>query len=206
MRKLILTLAIAALPLAAQVQTATYVADLTPSLQNPPLEGVDASGTGIIHITKTYENGDVVSAIVDFRVMLDFGQEEQLAAFHIHRGAAGTNGGVVINPRFQGPLAVGPGSATVFQSTGVLTDQAALDVIAEVEASPAAFYYNVHTLSNRSGIVRGQLRRANNTMLSMLLQKAADAEAVDMSQSDDIERIGRTVDAIARRLGIVPAQ
>lgn len=221
MTKLLFSLVLAAaLPLAAQVETTVYSADLSPSLENPPVEGVEVSGTGTILITKMYTGDAVTSAIVDFHIVMNAAAEEQVTAFHIHRGAAGANGPVVVNPSFVGPRAVGPGPATVFQSTGVITDQAELDVLAAIEANPEDFYYNIHSMSNPRGLIRGQLRRSADTLLSMLLQRSADqetavmmllsglsdAQTADAARDARIDRIEATVNAIARRLGIVPAQ
>ncbi len=65
---------------------------------------------------------------------------------HIHRGAAGSNGPVVV--AFTAPGSTG-------SSTGCATSTAAL--IDEIAASPAGFYVNVHTTQNPSGAIRSQL-------------------------------------------------
>ena len=62
---------------------------------------------------------------------------------HIHRGAAGTNGPVVID--FQGQLS---NCADASQS-----------LLNEVIATPEAFYANLHTNRFPNGAIRGQLRR-----------------------------------------------
>lgn len=65
---------------------------------------------------------------------------------HIHVGAAGVAGGVVV------PLDVDGFSGT---SAGCVTDAAAdLDAIV---ASPAGFYVNIHTADFPAGAIRGQL-------------------------------------------------
>ena len=65
---------------------------------------------------------------------------------HIHRGAAGSNGPVVV--AFAAPGATG-------SSSGCATSTATL--IDEIAASPAGFYVNVHTTQNPSGAIRSQL-------------------------------------------------
>lgn len=65
---------------------------------------------------------------------------------HIHVGAAGTNGGVVVNLDVDGFSG---------SSAGCVTDAAAdLDAII---ANPAGFYVNVHTADFPAGAIRGQL-------------------------------------------------
>ncbi|HYM52282.1 MAG TPA: CHRD domain-containing protein [Candidatus Dormibacteraeota bacterium] len=65
---------------------------------------------------------------------------------HIHVGAAGANGGVVV------PLDVDGFSGS---SEGCVTDAAA-DLEA-ILANPAGFYVNVHTADYQAGAIRGQL-------------------------------------------------
>jgi hypothetical protein len=68
------------------------------------------------------------------------------AAAHIHRGAAGTNGPVVVP--FTAPAADG-------NSSGCATAAPAL--IDEIAANPAGFYVNVHTTEHPAGAIRAQL-------------------------------------------------
>ena len=65
---------------------------------------------------------------------------------HIHRGATGVNGPVVV--AFTAP-------GTSGGSSGCATASAAL--IDEIVASPAGFYVNVHTTEHPSGAIRAQL-------------------------------------------------
>ena len=67
-------------------------------------------------------------------------------ASHIHRGAAGVNGPVVVP--FNAPGANG-------QSDGCT--QTAASLIDEIMASPAGFYVNVHTTEHPAGAIRAQL-------------------------------------------------
>jgi len=60
---------------------------------------------------------------------------------HIHVGAAGVNGGIVVNF----------GSSV----TGCVTSTA--PTVASILADPAGFYYNIHTAANPGGESRGQL-------------------------------------------------
>ena len=67
-------------------------------------------------------------------------------ASHIHAGAAGTNGSVVV------PFTVG----TLSNGATTITAQLASDI----NANPAGFYVNVHTSDFPNGAIRGQLARA----------------------------------------------
>jgi CHRD domain len=71
-------------------------------------------------------------------------------AGHIHVGAAGVNGAVVV-PFFAGAL-----PTTVSATTGcVLSDSATVDGI---RANPAGYYVNLHNVDFPAGAIRGQLR------------------------------------------------
>lgn len=73
---------------------------------------------------------------------------------HIHRGAAGANGGVVINSGLvAGEWTLSGGSGSITKN--VATVDAAL--VAEIVANPANFYLNIHSVANGGGFVRGQL-------------------------------------------------
>jgi hypothetical protein len=71
-------------------------------------------------------------------------------AAHIHRGAAGVNGPVVV-PFFGFAT---PSTATSFAGC---TENVAADVIESIQDDPAGWYVNVHTTSFPAGAVRGQL-------------------------------------------------
>ncbi|MEO6714541.1 MAG: CHRD domain-containing protein [Mycobacteriales bacterium] len=64
-------------------------------------------------------------------------------AAHIHSGAAGVNGAVVV------PLTVKPGCVTVTQALAT-----------SIKAAPSQFYVNVHTAPFPGGAIRGQLAHA----------------------------------------------
>ena len=73
---------------------------------------------------------------------------------HIHRGAKGANGAVVVNSGLvagEWKLTAGAGKIT----KNIATIDAAL--LSEIIASPATFYFNIHTAANGGGVVRAQL-------------------------------------------------
>jgi hypothetical protein len=71
-------------------------------------------------------------------------------AAHIHKGAAGVNGGIVIDlkPTFKGT------SPRI--SKKCVTAKAS--VVSAIRRNPAGYYANVHTTTNPGGAARGQLR------------------------------------------------
>jgi len=68
---------------------------------------------------------------------------------HIHAGAAGIDGGIVVT--LTPPASGNPG-----QSSGCLTGVTTATINA-IKANPTKFYINVHSNSNQGGALRGQL-------------------------------------------------
>lgn len=71
------------------------------------------------------------------------------SAAHIHQGAAGTNGGIVIS--LEPTNSLPPGPPFIWQGQAEL-DQTLLDALIHAE-----LYVNVHTVENMGGEVRGQI-------------------------------------------------
>ncbi|MGZ4317451.1 MAG: CHRD domain-containing protein [Gaiellaceae bacterium] len=98
----------------------------------------NAKGTAVVRLRKD-------AGLVCYRLHAESITLPAVAA-HIHRGAAGVNGPVVIP--FQAPGATG-------NSDGCVT--AAGSLIDEITAGPAGFYVNVHTTEHPAGAIRAQL-------------------------------------------------
>lgn len=132
-------LATAGLAFTAPVASAAAVASLSGAQE---VGGGDTNGTGAFAANRAGANrlcyGYSVYGIA------------RPAAGHIHRGARGVNGPVVIPLRT--PTAGSPGAIS-----GCVTAAPAL--INEIFAFPARFYVNIHNGPFPDGAVRGQLRR-----------------------------------------------
>jgi hypothetical protein len=98
----------------------------------------NATGTAVIRIRKD-------AGLVCYRLHVEKVTLPTVAA-HIHRGAAGANGPVVVP--FTAPGADG-------NASGCATADPAL--IDEIIGNPAGFYVNVHTKEHPAGAVRAQL-------------------------------------------------
>lgn len=137
---------------AASAETTATTAGGTPATGSSVLAAVltgaeEVPGPGVADATGgaelTFEPGKVC-------YVLNVAMGEKPTAAHIHQGAKGTAGDVVVNlgPAFE------LGEAT-HDATGCAdADQAVLDSIL---AGPAGFYVNVHTAEHPAGAVRGQL-------------------------------------------------
>jgi hypothetical protein len=162
-RAVSLTFAVAALVVAglaiahpAAAATTSFVAGVTGANEVP---ATASGGSGVVNITI-----DDVSLQVCIDASGVTGLSGPITADHIHTGAAGVEGGVVVN--FNG-LAV----------TCVTSDAT---TVANILANPTGFYVNLHTAANPGGEVRGQL---GTSLVRTLTAVTSGANVVPPSQS-----------------------
>src|SRR4029434_10876032 len=102
--------------------------------------------------------GAIPAGTADFLFQLSgFPSSTTIIAAHIHPGAAGVNGGVLVST---GLVATSPVTqsdrAMSITSVPVTVPAATLQTIVN---NPAGFYFNVHSPTNSGGVARGQLNR-----------------------------------------------
>jgi len=137
---------------------ARFTATLLPSNEVPPISGTEANGSGTAAVTFNLtkdSSGNITAAALDVTVTATgFPAGTSLTASHIHGGAAGANGGVLVSfglAAGEVSFANGSGSFTK-RSVSLTVDQAN-----SIMANPSAFYVNIHTADNPGGVARGQL-------------------------------------------------
>ncbi len=167
---------VSALPflLSAQsVEVVRFRALLSSSKELPPVAaGTLAMGEAVVEfILQKSAAGTIQSAVVDFRINYVLGQEETLTNMHIHRGAEGVSGPVVVPPVFGPAFAAGPGAGAFFR-TGVVSDPSGIATLEAIMANPSGYYVNIHTRSHPAGLLRGQLEPDNAALLTV---RAAEA-------------------------------
>jgi hypothetical protein len=132
--------------------TTVFTVPLSAVNEVPPITNTESTARGTAVITINSQTNTI-----DFSVSLNsFPTSSALTAAHIHPGAAGVNGGVLIGTGLTSANApsLASGSATfTFTSVPGTADQ-----ITQILANPQNFYFNVHTSANGSGVMRGQLR------------------------------------------------
>jgi hypothetical protein len=111
--------------------------EVRPPNTTDPVES-RATGATLVHI-----NGDRVS----FSVVIANPAREEFIAGHIHIGAAGVNGPIVV------PLFAGSNDRRLFTQFDSVTDPDAASVCGNL----AGHYVNYHTTQDPQGAVRGQL-------------------------------------------------
>jgi len=136
----------------------TFTAALSPANENPPITGAEASGSGNATITfNTTKDaaGNITAASVTFVVnMQGFPAGTPINIAHIHTGATGVNGAVLVSTTLAaGEVVLATGSGS-FTKTATGVDAA---VAQSIVNNPAGFYFNAHSTLNGGGVVRGQL-------------------------------------------------
>jgi hypothetical protein len=137
----------------------TFTMQLLPSNETPPITNAEATASGnvtITFVTVKDASGNITSATATAVVTLaGFPAGSTITASHIHPGAAGVAGGVLI------PFP--PGNVTLTNGGGTFTATATppptADQVTSILNNPAGFYFNVHTALNGGGAIRGQLVR-----------------------------------------------
>jgi hypothetical protein len=135
-----------------------FTADLKPSNEVPPIANAEAScsgkGTFTLNTAKD-ASGNITAANAQFETDITgcpAGTEINIG--HIHKGAAGALGGVVVNSGLaKGELTLTGGAGKINKTTPTVEAALATDII----ANPASYYMNWHSTLNAGGILRGQL-------------------------------------------------
>jgi hypothetical protein len=121
-----------------------YFADLNGAQENPPVAGT-GTGTGLAVISA---DGSTVTYLIAYS-----GLTGTVNASHIHTGAVGTNGGVIL-PITPGPSPMsGTLTAAIFTPSGTVTTFA--EAVAAIRAGTT--YFNLHTTAHPGGEIRGQI-------------------------------------------------
>jgi hypothetical protein len=128
-----------------------FTALLSPANEVPPVGNAESSGQGAVQITITGSTADVYFQLTGFP------GDTRVQGAHIHPGAAGVNGPVIVGtPITAGdPLLLSNGTVE-YRASGIPVNAATLQALS---TNPAGFYFNVHSPLNPGGVARGQLTR-----------------------------------------------
>jgi hypothetical protein len=147
------------------VSSLSAAAEVPPAgQQGNPAGALEAGATGGLSVLMVPSGGGAYKADFTFSVAnlikagvlpapLDSGSV--IVAGHIHSGAAGTAGPVLVPLPIsqQAPLVSPTGSVTLTIANVTVSADAANAIL----ANPGAFYFNLHSALNPPGVVRGQL-------------------------------------------------
>jgi hypothetical protein len=146
-------------PTAPSATSPSFTVSLSPANEVPPVVNAESGGRGTVTITldTTYSAGNITAASATFVVNLTgFPPNTPLTGAHIHPGAAGVNGAVIVSTGIAlGQVVLTNGSGTFTRGPITVTPENARAMI----NTPEAFYFNVHSTLNSGGFARGQLVR-----------------------------------------------
>ena len=141
-----------------------FTAQMTAAQEVPPISNAESNARGTATITFSIPRDNAGNptggGTVNFNVQLSgFPPGSAAVAAHIHPGAAGVAGGVlvpVVGLSAGAPIVLADGTGNINLSGSTISQ----DQATQIMANPAGFYFNVHTPVNPGGAVRGQLTRA----------------------------------------------
>jgi hypothetical protein len=143
----------------AGTTTTRFTATLRTAEETPaPITGPEASASGTstmdFNITRD-ASSTITAATVNFTVtMQGLPATAVVNIAHIHTGALGVGGPILINTTVvPGEVTLNGGSGT-FTRVGLTMSAATAQSILD---NPAGFYFNIHTAANPGGVMRGQL-------------------------------------------------
>lgn len=138
-----------------------FNADLKTSNEVPAIADAEASctGKGVFTLNTTKDTtGTITAATAQFDLTISScPANTMITLFHIHKAAAGTNGGVVID---SGQKAAEPIALTTGSTTSTVTKTQTTVKPEDAKAiidGPSGFYFNVHSQLHGGGVIRGQL-------------------------------------------------
>jgi CHRD domain len=138
-----------------------FRAELRASNEVPPISNAESGGQGTATITFSVprdSSGNItgggtwnVQAVVS-----GLTNDSVFRAAHIHNGVAGQNANVFVDTRLTAanPINIGTGGTVNFEGVDITQAQAQA-----VVANPAGHYFNMHTILNPGGVIRGQMER-----------------------------------------------
>jgi hypothetical protein len=128
-----------------------FTAILSPANEVPPVTNAESTGTGAVQITIIGSTADV------YFQLSGFPGDTRVQGAHVHPGATGINGPVVLGTPITGTAPVALTNGVVeYRVSGLPVDAATL---AGLTTNPAGYYFNVHSPVNPGGFARGQLTR-----------------------------------------------
>lgn len=140
------------------VETLANSVAMTTTQETPPVNAT-ASGTGTITVNpvRRASDGLVTGGSVTFSIQYDLPPGSVIRGLHIHEGAIGVAGPVVIDTGLSAA-----NNITTTSGKGSINIEApitatSLPAFQRLLANPANFYINLHTNDFPGGIIRGQL-------------------------------------------------
>jgi hypothetical protein len=147
-------------------QPTVFTVQLSAANETTPVINEESTARGTAVITMRPErdgSGTITGGTIDFSVSMSGLQSTTvLTAAHIHPGAAGVPGGVLVGTGLVAadnvPITNGNATFSKLNVTAAGATTTAAQNMTAILANPAGFYFNVHTQRNGGGVMRGQLQ------------------------------------------------
>jgi hypothetical protein len=138
-----------------------FTAPLLPASEVPPVINAESPGHGSAQITfdvtRNAANAITAATVIFYFQLTGYPTSPTLIGAHIHPGAAGVVGPVIISTGITNASNVKLSDGIIeFTSPTVAVDPALMQQIIN---NPSGFYFNVHSPLNPGGFSRGQLVR-----------------------------------------------
>jgi len=183
MRKTAACLFLLLFPAALCAQTADIAYFRAVMLPSNEVPATTAQATGIadivVHMVRD-SSGQVTNGTVDFLVRANFAADTMATGLHIHSGAAGVAGPVVIGTSLSAgaPQALKADGDTVRLPVQITGESSALSALRDLLVNPRQYYVNIHTPDFPGGAIRGQLAPAIGTVLMGQMSAANETPPV----------------------------
>jgi uncharacterized protein (TIGR03437 family) len=165
--------------LADTAQTYPFLTQLLPANETPAI--TDASTANVVvrvHVIRD-AGGNITSGSVDFNVNCTFsGTPTKVTALHIHKGAAGVPGGIVIPTDVSGIAIDSTNKLQIVKQVQFPQASVAISTITDLLANPQNYYVNVHSDDHPSGLMRAQLLPAEMTVVIGLMNPQNEVPVV----------------------------
>lgn len=160
--------------------------EMSPANEVPSISGLDATGYAAYQVSMLRRaDGAAMAGYMVFDVNHVFPGETTFTGLHIHAGAAGTNGGVVLDSGIRGTNAVvsATGVGNIYRTAMVTTDNQ-LTALNGLLANPRGYYINLHTSVNAGGAVRAQLAdlTPGTPRIDNVIQSISDVTRTTLAQ------------------------
>lgn len=190
--------------------------------ENPAILDRSASGSAeiIIRFDRLGSNDTMPqSASIMANLKSTVAQEETINDAHIHMGAVGTNGPVVIPLSPQDDFTIGAGESQTFTISSSFSDPQTIEELLDIVANPGDYYVNIHSNSNSPGLIRGQLMLESGGQTACLANQVSSIQGkldtiismledlgLDGNDDMDVSSVGERVRLLLRFATIEAAQ
>ena len=178
-----------------RAQMRVFMGLMSPANEVPAITDPNASAVSTVTMLYTTTPQNVLTS-ANFNFDINYTgmpADTVFTGYHIHRGAAGANGGVTIDTGVSGTNTVAAnanGTGTLSYDVEVNMNAAAqVNTAYDIINDPSAFYVNIHTRIFPGGFCRGQLRRTDAMVFQQTMLPSNEVPAVSIDASANSRQV-----------------